>query len=248
MASKFFKFGLIVTGKGEQEFLPIFLSSLTKAGSCHFRVLRRVGQRSPRTAPWRELRVVGSSGRIPDKDSQEIGLPARRYLQEDEAALVLVVDDLEEARRASRDGVFRRYREALDHTLGPHYNRASVHFLVNMLEAYYFADPRAVREVLGIELAEPEGDVEEIRHPKNELKRLARGFDEVIHGHEIVSSLDLERVLSNPQTCGSLRVLVRWCMKKMGENEARFCLATGIYDRITGSQLSDSARSLESRR
>ncbi len=246
--ARFFKFGLIVTGKGEQQFLPTMLRALTSAGNSHFRVLRKVDQRSPRTDRRRELRMVGRGSVIPDKDCEEIGLPARRYLQDDESTLVLVVDDLEGDRKSQRDRVYRRYREALDHTLGPHYSRASVHFLVNMLEAYYFADPRAVREALGIELAEPEGDVEEIRHPKNELKRLARGFDEVTHGHEIVSSLDLERVLSNPQTCGSLRVLVRWCMKKMGENEARFCLATGIYDRITGSQLSDSARSLESRR
>lgn len=224
------------------------LRALTNAGNCHFRVLCKVGQRSPRTAPWRELRVVGRGGLIPNKDREEIGLQARRHLQEDESTFVLVVDDLEGSRRTARDAVFRRYREALDYTLGPHYNRASVHFLVNMLEAYYFADPQVVRDVLGIELAEPEGDVEEIGHPKNELKRLARGFDEVIHGREIVSSLNLEQVLSNPQTCGSLRALVRWCMKKMGENETRFCLTTGIYDRITGSQLSDSARSLASRR
>ena len=51
---------------------------------------------------------------------------------------------------------------------------ASVHFLVNMLEAYYFAHAAATNGVLGTELEDFEGDVESIRHPKNDLKKPAR--------------------------------------------------------------------------
>jgi hypothetical protein len=247
--ARFFKFGVIVTGKGEAAFLPTFMRSLTVGGTCQFRVLRFTGQRMARTSAKRELRVVGTGLAIPDRDAEEIGLPARRHLQGDEAALVLVVDDLEHDRRGDRRAVFRRYREALDGVLGPHYTRASVHFLVNMLEAYYFADARAVREVLGIELDDHAGDVEELRHPKNALKKLAPGFDEVRDGGAIVGRLDLEHVLADPSTCGSLRALFAWCSKKIGQSPgARFCLTTGALDVVTGPQLGDELRSLADRR
>ena len=243
--TKFFKFGLIVTGKGEAEFLPELLRPLCSAGNCHFRVLARVGQLSPRTSPRRVLHTVGSARPIPTKDVEQIGMPARRHVQSGDDAFVLVVDDLESDRREARPQVFQRYREALDSPLGPHYARAAVHFLVNMLEAYYFADVEALRHVLGLALPEHDGDVEEIRHPKRELKLLVEGFDERRDGARIVARLDLERVLSRPSTCASLRTLVAWCFKQMGQPRGdRFCLGSGIYDRVTGRQLSDSQRSL----
>ena len=244
--ARFFKIGVIVTGKGEAAFLPTLLRSLTAGGACHFKVLCRADQRSPRTSQKKHrLKVVGTGLSIPDKDETEIGLPARRHLERDEDALVLVVDDLEHERRGKRRDVFRRYREALDGMLGPHYARASVHFLVNMLEAYYFADAQAVRAVLGIELRDHDGDVEEIRHPKNTLKKLAPGFDEVRHGAAIVERLDLEHILVEPTTCASLRVMFAWCTKKIGQPRgARFCLGTGALDIVTGPQLGDDLRSL----
>jgi hypothetical protein len=51
------------------------------------------------------------------------------------------------------------------------------YFLVNMLEAYYFAHSKAVNMAAGrIVLAnDHEGDVETIPHPKNELKALIMG-------------------------------------------------------------------------
>jgi hypothetical protein len=107
-----------------------------------------------------------------------------------------------------------------------------------MLEAYYFADAAAVNAVLGTSLVDHAGDVEELRHPKNDLKKLYPGFDEVIHGEAIVKRLDVEHVLGNPQTCASLRTLFGWCVQATGGTVgASFCLDTGIHDVVTGSQL-----------
>ena len=47
--------------------------------------------------------------------------------------------------------VFGRYRAALDTVLSEDQaRRAAVHFFVNMLEAYYFADTRAVNSMLTV--------------------------------------------------------------------------------------------------
>ena len=89
-------------------------------------------------------------------------------------------------------------------------HRASVHFLVNMLEAYYFADARAVNAVLGIDLDDFEEDAETIRNPKGRLKSLCPGFDEREHGRLIVERLDVLHVLSRADTCCSLRTIFAW--------------------------------------
>lgn len=86
-----------------------------------------------------------------------------------------------------------------------------MHFFVNMIEAYYFADASAINAALRLQLEDHAGDVEEIRHPKNELKRLNKGFKEIEHEREIVSKLDLNHILANPDTCASLRILAKWC-------------------------------------
>lgn len=170
---RFYKIGLLVTGKGEEQFLPVFLRALTGAGTCNVTVVRRIGQRQPITAPKRRLAMVGTGKVIPTRDEEEIGLPARKWLTDDASKLLLLVDDLEHDRRGAIRDVFARYRTALDTMLSPAQRaRASVHFLVNMLEAYYFADADAVNAVLNTNLADHAGDVEEIRHPKNELKAL----------------------------------------------------------------------------
>lgn len=246
---RFFKIGLIVTGKGEASFLPDLLRAVTASGTCHFHVIRRIGQRSA-LGTSRQLTMLGRGQVIPSKD-EEIGLSARAYLQGDPDGLVMLVDDLEHDRRPDQRAIFCRYRTALDVACGPHYTRVSVHFLTNMLEAYYFAHTAAVVQVchadgLVVDDIEDEpGDVEEIRHPKNRLKKLVSGFDEVRHGERIVAKLDLERILGRPGTCGALRALVAWCMKKIGQPRSdRFCLKTGIYDLITGPQIGDYYKSL----
>ena len=116
----------------------------------------------------------------------------------------------------------------------------SVHFLVYMLEAYYFADAQAINAVLGTTLEDYQGDVETIRHPKGDLKELYRdrGFDQKEHGGKILQQLDVEKVLSNPDTCASLRTLFAWCWKCLGQTPTdQYRLADGKLSEITRSQL-----------
>ena len=114
-----------------------------------------------------------------------------------------------------------------------------MHFLVNMLESYYFGDAAAVNVVLRTKISDHQDDVEKIRHPKKELKKLNREFDEVTHGEAIVKQLDVEHVLNNPVTCATLRVLFAWCVKATGGNIGdQFRLDSGVYDVVTGRQLS----------
>lgn len=236
---RFYKIGLLVTGKGEEQFLPHLFRVLTPTKTCSFKVLRRIPQLSPIRSEKRLSQIMKGDGRsLPSLDT-EIGLAARTWLGKDTDKLLLLVDDLEHARREEIREVFGRYRTLLDTMLSPEQRaRASVHFLVNMLEAYYFAHAAAVNTVLNTNLVDHAGDVEEIRHPKNDLKKLYPGFDEVMHGEAIVKRLDVEHVLGNPQTCTSLRVLFAWCVQAMGgELGTRFCLDSVARDGVTGSQL-----------
>jgi len=116
--------------------------------------------------------------------------------------------------------------------------RASIHLLVNMLEAYYFAHAAAINGVLGTEEGDYEGDVESIRHPKNELKKLSPGFGEVVHRRLILERLDLAHVLSNPPTCRSLRTLFGWCSKAIGRPFTDvYQLKDGLYYDVTLGQI-----------
>jgi len=118
--------------------------------------------------------------------------------------------------------------------------RVAVHFLVNMLEAYYFAHAEAVNAVLGTNLADFEGDVETIRHPKTSLKQAEPNFDEIADGRKIVERLDLDKVLDNPDTCASLRALFRWCWRAKREDYSdRFQLRQGTCSPITGHQVEE---------
>jgi len=213
----FFHFGLIVTGKSEREHLPKLFQSLMATGICTFKVIRFIGQRGPITSKKRKIEIIDSGKTIPGKDVRDIGFPARQYLTEDSCHAVLIVDDLEHDRREQAQQVFDRYRLALDTMLiaDDQKRRAAVHFLVNMLEAYYFADAQAVNGVLGLEppLEDYEQDVEDIRHPKGELQSLHPGFDEVDDGGKILERIDVEHVLSRPDACAWLRTMFAWCVK-----------------------------------
>ena len=243
---RFVYFGLIVTGKGEREFLPDLFRSVAASGRCTFKVIRRIGQRGPITSPKRKLRMLGSGKEIPDRDANEIGLPARSFLSSRDR-YVLLIDDLEPDRSEAIREVFGRYRAALDTVLSEEQvRRSAVHFLVNMLEAYYFADTRAVNEVLGTELSDFAGDVESIRHPKNELKKLSHGFDERDHGRQVVRRLDVPHVLSREDTCASLRTMFAWIYSAIGELEGTDArLLEGRYSEVTRSQIS-SLREVDS--
>ena len=245
----FFYFGLIVTGKGEREFLTKLFRSLMDSGICSFEIIRKVEQRNPITSEKRKIKMVGTGKLIPDEDTKEIGLPARIYLSSKPCAYVLLIDDLEHSRADQAKQVFNRYREALDTILREQKQRASVHFLVNMLEAYYFANAEAINTVLGTSLTDYETDVETIRHPKGDLKQIYHGFDEIKHGGRIIDCIDIEYVLSRPDACASLRTLFAWCSKVLEKypnpeyldqsSTNKYRLIDGILSVITGSQLGE---------
>ena len=182
--------------------------------------------------------MIGSGKLIPDRDAEEIGLPSRNYLSSDDR-YVLVIDDLEEGRSTDIQRIFDRYRLALDTMLPENQtHRASVHFLVNMLEACYFADVRSVNAVLGTDLVDFEGNVESIRNPKRELKSLASGFDEMEHGHRIVQRLNVPHVLSRADACCSLRTIFAWIYVAIEEPDCEIRpLLEGCHNETTKSQI-----------
>jgi hypothetical protein len=240
-------FGLIVTGKGERDFLPALFGRLTQKAGCSFKVIGFVGQRSPVTSPAKILLMAGTGKIIPNGDEEKIGLPARRFLRGKPGHFVILIDDVEEARRPVIARVFERYRKALDTMLQPaERQKAAVHFFANMLEAYYFAHSAAVSQALGTTVlrADYGGDVEVIGHPKGELKALFPGFDERAQGALIVPLLDVEHILANPETCAYFRSLFGWCVRQLQANcqvwdpdvGQCFRLLGGIRERLTDNQ------------
>ncbi len=245
----FVRFGLIVTGRGEAKFLPQLFRALAAAANCTFQVIRKSEQLRPITSPRRKLKMTGRGQRIPTIDEEQFGLPALGFLRKHEHAYVLVIDDLERASRDQVADVFSRYRAGLDAVLGGVNlsDRAAVHFLVNMLEAYYFAHPEAVNRVAQTAILPGrfDGDVESIAHPKNQLKRAWNAFDEIEHGERVLASLDLDTVLDRPANCCFLRTLFAWCVDRLIADgaawdptalETRFQLATGCRANVTEGQ------------
>ena len=235
---RFFEFGLIVTGEGEEEFLPTLFRSLAATGRCSFKVIRRIGQRSPIRSQRRRLRMLGSGKQIPNRDAAEIGLPTRKFLSS-AGRYVLLIDDLEAERAGDIQRIFERYRGGFDSVLTENQGRrASVHFLVNMLEAYYFADAQAVNAVLGTDLLDFEGDVETIRNPKSDLRGLCPGFKGRKHGRRIVEHLNVPHVLSRPDICCSLRTMFAWVYAAIEEPDCEIRpLLMGCYNEITKGQI-----------
>ena len=243
----FFRFGLIVTGKTERQHLERLFKSLTRTGICNFKVIERVNQLGAITSPKRlakRRKALRNGKDILDK-ADIIGSKARRHLKNNTCCFVLLIDDLEYANRDQARQVFDRYRSAFDKVLDELKHLASVHFLVNMLEAYYFADAQAINAVLGTRLSDYEGDVEEIHHPKHKLEGLYSNFDTIKHGGAILNEINIEHILSRPDTCASLRTLFAWCVKVLETYSGHDC--TGFYDtyklhdgklsEITGTQL-----------
>ena len=239
----YFHFGLIVTGQTEAQHLPKLFKSLMATGICTFEVIQRVGQLGAITSEER-LKALGSGKDIPSIDAK-IGLMARRYLMTDVCHFVLLIDDLEYGRRNQAQRIFDRYRLVLDTVLDTLRHRASVHFLVNMLEAYYFANTRAINDVLGTALLDHEEDVETIRNPKSDLRAEYQGFREIDHGGRILDRIDIEHILSHPDACASLRTLFAWCVKVLAQHPNfdradfydKYRLHDGKLSEITETQL-----------
>ncbi len=240
-------FGLIVTGKGERDFLPSLFRTLMQGAGSSFKIIGFVGQRSPITSPSRKLLMVGTGKIIPDNDEDQIGLPARRFMRCQSCHFVILIDDIEEARRPVIAQVFERYRKALDTMLQPaERKKVAVHFFANMLEAYYFAHSAAVNQALDSKVLEKDhdGDVELIGHPKGQLKHLFPGFDERAHGALIVPLLDMDHILGNPKTCAYFRSLYGWCVRQLQANGQvwdphlgqRFQLQIGTREQLTDNQ------------
>lgn len=245
----FCRFGLIVTGKGERNHLPKLFRSLLPTGICNFEVIGFTGQRSPIMSNRVKLKMVGSGQTIPDKDATEIGFPARKYLQSGNCSFVILLDDLEYDRQALVQEVFNRYRLAFDTILvdESQRTRASVHFLVNMLEAYYFADASALNVTFGLTppIEDFDGDVETIRHPKARLKGLCPSYKEVDDTGRLLDSTRVEYVLSKGDSCAYLRTLFAWCVKSLQRCEFfepdplvdSYRLQEGVLSDVTGAQL-----------
>lgn len=245
-----FNFGLIVTGKSEREHLTKLFASFWATGICVFKIICRIEQRSPITSPIerQRLKVTGTGGYLLPKDAEEIGIPARNYLRNSNCNFVILIDDLEHDRHEQANEVFRRYRDAFDaHSLltKEQQRRASVHFLVNMLEAYYFAHAEAINSALGLSLSDYDGDVETIKSPKAKLRSHYDGFKEREDGGKILDLLDIEHVLSNPESCAWLRTLFAWCIKAIKQNpdyvelfpSEKYCLDEGKLSSVTKGQL-----------
>lgn len=241
----FLHFGLIVTGDTEWEHLPKLFKSLMATRICHFEVIRKIEQRSPITSRKRRPPVVGTDQMIERKDELEIGLPALGYVRRSGYHFVILIDDLEYSRKGQAQEIFDRYRTALDTVLDTLKHRASVHFLVNMLEAYYFADAQAINAVLGTSLLDHEDDVETIRNPKGDLKIEYPSFREIVDGGRILDQINIEHVLFRLDACASLRTLFAWCVKVLETYSDYDC--TDFYNKyrlhngklidITGTQL-----------
>lgn len=244
------RIGLLVTGDGEAEYLPQFFRALTahqtESGSfsqIQFDVIARVKQLSNRQSTKKHKPLKAGLATL----EEEIGLHARSYLDAHRQveAFVLLIDDLEYDRISTAHEILTRYQQCF--TLIPAADRwrTAVFFLVMMLEAYFMADHQATNEALKITLDQFEGDVETIRHPKNELSEvlrqvhgIQRKYREIDDGRLIVQQFDLQRVLNDPETCTALRSLVAWCWHAARRPlSTKFQLLDGKRDARTESQV-----------
>ncbi len=244
----YMRFGLLVTGKGERKSLELLFNKALAYEICHFEVRDKIGQIDPITSKTRIARRDRQNKPVTDKHQEMISQKARRYLQANKCHHLILIDDLE-----GRDPqhVYDTYRTIIDYSLKPEQKtRVSVHFMVNMLEAYCFADADAVNIALELELKDQisdySGDVESISHPKGKLKKIS-SYHEIEDSEKIFKELDLEHVLSDPNSCGFLRSCVAWIVKNFEGHsnqdyiqslnlEQKYHLHDGIMNPITHNQ------------
>ncbi len=173
----FFRFALIVTGKGERAGIDRFLRAIHADGQSTCTVTDRVPQLIPvgeKKRAARELKMVGKGGRLEGRDEQ-IGLIVRSLCFRG-FDYVILIDDLEKSGRNDVEKRVERYVTAGRGLIADDRPwRFSVHFLVNMMESYFFADTNPASEVLGAPVSAPAEfpDVEDIPHAKSLLRELS---------------------------------------------------------------------------
>ncbi len=249
----FHKFGLMVTGESESAALPSLFRSLMEHGNCTFEFFQKIDQLRAKTSQKHPLKVVNTDKTLPDKDAA-IGFDARRYLSNQKDGYthhVILIDDLEGLNENDARNAYERYRVALVKINPKDEHRVSIHYLINMLEAYYFVNTDALNSFVNPEgLPESQkiifdnysNDVEDMPHPKSAIKskfakNKYRAFNEKQAAQEIIPQLNVPLILSNPDTCAGLRTLFKWCWGAIGEpHEERFCFEEGKLYEITRYQ------------
>jgi len=101
----FFNFGLLVTGKTEEEHIPKLFRTLMALGICSFEVIRKVEQLDVRTSQ-KKFKMVGTDKDISNNEADRIGFPAKGYLLKDPCTYVLLLDDLEHNRTDRAQQIF----------------------------------------------------------------------------------------------------------------------------------------------
>lgn len=239
---------LVVTGHGEAKCASSVIGKI-------FGTFHAIKPLEPIRADQRPRQTIRTtSGRSSGQFDKDV--PTKRHLEvirelgkrlADPAVICILIDDLEGGERTVAVAHFEYYRRMLNDIPAVNVTaRSSAHFLVNMLEAYFFHDVEATNRVIeGLELGRHDGDVEDISHPKDALKneikqRIGqnRGYRETEDAVKIVRHLNLETVLADPDQCRSLRTLVAWCWEQIGQERTdRFQLKDGAYWEVTASQL-----------
>jgi hypothetical protein len=113
----FFRIALLVTGKGEAQFLPALFLSLVTEGHCTFKVAARIPQQRPIRSAKRIEKLVRKGTPLTTRD-EDIGLLVRNLLR-GSFDYVILIDDLEHDHKDQAQVVFQRYRLALDTMLNP---------------------------------------------------------------------------------------------------------------------------------
>lgn len=255
-----YRFGLIVTGEAEEKGISGLFKSLTMTGLCSFSVICRIHQSRKSTnlinkslPVARVVRTIKPETRPePDKDELEISYPAKKFLngtKPNERRFVILLDDLEHDRLNDMKEIFEHLLFILRKAMNDEQRtRASVHFLVMMMEAYFFADAAALKKILNLDREDYKEDVEMIRNPKSDFKDILSScngisYKETEHGVSLLKAVNIEKVLSNPKTCASLRSLFKWCVSKLNNHPQfhtvaipDFKLADGIVSALTDGQ------------
>ncbi|ODA33683.1 DUF4276 family protein [Planctopirus hydrillae] len=237
---------LFVTGEGEETFLATFFRQLRHFESGE--VIITADYAFPQITVSTNAKKLAKHGKeVLEKIDKATVKKIRPWLLTSTGHYAVLVDDLETERRFLAESQFNFYQEQIHRILDAQpeiKNRFSVHFFVNMIEAYYFKHPEVVNQVCKTLLGEYPGDVENIRHPKQEIDKAIRSIDpkekfrEIKHGASIAKKLDLRKVLENPQHCRALRTLVAWIWEAMGRKRSQeYQLEQGLYWDVTVTQL-----------